>query len=197
MTLRLWNHASAERLSLPLTSLSEPAVRSSESVRLLLKKQSKTSTSWLPVTLDKKIAEKLRNLFPNVSPMAKYSFPRLWLCLFRAKFFCIKTQFCRFLFLQPKCVYSNGDVFFLICFSDLKMQVIVLSQHLKTQEWAFSWNICRDGKLKIYYTRSWRGFLKEFGPIPHICHFFTQVKFLENKNLLRKTPIFRVKSVKI
>ena len=43
--------------------------------------------------------------------------------------------------------------------------------------------------------------------IPHICHFFTQAKFLENKiytekrvnynKLHSKLPIFRVKSVKI
>ena len=43
--------------------------------------------------------------------------------------------------------------------------------------------------------------------IPHICHFFTQAKFLENKiytkkrlnydKLHSKLPLFRVKSVKI
>ena len=33
-------------------------------------------------------------------------------------------------------------------------------------------------------------------PIPDICHFFYTVKFFGEKNLHRKTPIFRVKSVK-
>jgi len=32
--------------------------------------------------------------------------------------------------------------------------------------------------------------------IPDICHFFTQAKFLEYKFYTKKTPIFRVKSVK-
>ena len=68
--------------------------------------------------------------------------------------FVSKHNFVDFCFYNQS-VFSELAMFcffflFLLCFSDLKMQVIVLSQHLKTQEWAFSWNICRDGKLEIY-----------------------------------------------